>query len=229
MAVSNFGRNLKALREQHDQTQQQFADSIGVTITTISAWETRDKKPRSQDVIDKICELYSVTEQDLFGFGDGFYAKQAGSEGNFIAAKTAEDSYAPVWCRAACGDAREIYEQTGEEHWVPPHILAKWNNDGGCIVASGDSMNALFQDGAYLYVVPNDKYPVVSGDIAWVKVNGDDATVKRLKLFDGIVVLEPESTNPEHRRRVIDKDDPDAPEVRLLGKVVWFDYEVVKF
>jgi repressor LexA len=226
MAISNFGRNVKALRDIHGLTQQQLADSLNVLQNTVSGWETRDKRPRSQDVIDKICELYDVTEQDLFGFGDGLYARQAGSEGNFMQAVTTEESYAPVWCYAACGEAREVFEQSGEEHWVPPSVLKRWNNEGGCIVAKGDSMNLLFPDGAYLYVVPHDKRPVSSGDIAWVKVNGDDACVKRLKMFDGIVVLEPESTNPEHRRRVIDKDDPDAPEVRLLGKVVWFDYEL---
>lgn len=81
-------------------------------------------------------------------------------------------------------------------------------------------MDVDFPDGAPLYVVPSDKYPVQNGDIAWVKVNGDEATVKRYKFLDGIVILEPESTNPEHRRRVIDANDPDAPEVRVLGKVV---------
>ena len=71
MAVSNFGRNIKAIREANGLTQQQFADTIGVTITTVSAWETRDKKPRSQDIVNRIREAYNVTEQDLFGFSDG--------------------------------------------------------------------------------------------------------------------------------------------------------------
>lgn len=227
MAVSNFGRNIKAVREFYDVTQQELADSLGVTVTTIGAWETRDKKPRSQEVIDKICELYNVTEQDLFGFGDGFYAKQAGISGNFMRAKTTEDSYAPLWCRAACGDAREIFEQADEEYWVPPHILTRWNHEGGVIEAGGDSMDMDFPDGAHLYVVPHDKCPVQSGDIALVKVNGDDATIKRYSLIDGLVVLTPESTNPEHKRRVIDSSDPDAPEVRLLAKVVnVLDYEL---
>lgn len=220
MAVSNFGRNIRAIRESNDLTQQQMADAIGVTITTVSAWETRDKKPRSQDIIDKFCKVFNVSEQDLFGFGDGFYAKQVGVDGNYMSAKTTQDSYAPVWCRAACGDPSEVYEQSGEEYWVPPTVLKRWNNDGGVIIASGDSMDLDFPDGAPLYVVPHDKYPVQSGDIAWIKVNGDEATVKRYKLIDGIVILEPESTNPEHKRRIIDANDPDAPQVRPLGKVV---------
>lgn len=220
MAVSNFGRNIRAIREANSLTQQQFADSIGVTITTVSAWETRDKKPRSQDIINKICNVYNVNEQDLYGFSDGYYAKQVGSSGNFFPPKTEQDSYAPVWAVAACGDPSEVYEQSGEEYWVPPTVLKRWNNDGGVIIARGDSMDMAFPDGAPLYVVPNEKYPVQNGDIAWVKVNGDEATVKRYKLLDGIVILEPESTNPEHKRRIIDASDPDAPEVRVLGKVV---------
>jgi hypothetical protein len=39
-------------------------------------------------------------------------------------------------------------------------------------------------------------------------------------------VLEPDSSNPNHRRRMIDSSDPDSPEVRILGKVV---YAVTRF
>lgn len=77
-------------------------------------------------------------------------------------------------------------------------------------------------------VLPNNSYAlidttreVMSGDIALVKVNGDEATIKRVRIVDGVIFLEPESTNPVHRRRVIDETDPDAPAVRLLGRVVF--------
>lgn len=42
----------------------------------------------------------------------------------------------------------------------------------------------------------------------------------------GIAVLEPDSSNPDHRRRMIDSSDPESPEVRILGKVV---YAVTRF
>jgi transcriptional regulator with XRE-family HTH domain len=58
------------------------------------------------------------------------------------------------------------------------------------------------------------------------EVTGDDATIKRVELLDGVIFLEPDSTNPAHKRRIIDETDPDSPEVRLIGKVV---YAITKF
>ena len=227
MAISNIGRNLKAIREANGGiSQQRFADSIGVTQTTVASWESRGVKPKQQDVIDKICELYDVTEQDLFGFSDGFYAKQYGLSGQ-VAEPVAMTATAPVLGRIAAGDPREALEMTGEEHSLPDALKAKYP-DGFFLVVRGDSMNLVLPDGCYAFIIPEADRPVKSGDIAAVKVNGDEATIKRVKMVDGVIILEPESSNPAHKRRVIDSEDPDAPYVRMLGKVGWFDYSFIE-
>ena len=97
------------------------------------------------------------------------------------------------------------------------------------MVVRGDSMNLVLPEGCYAYIAPSDELAVNSGDIAAVKVNGDEATVKRVRIYDDLVILEPESTNQDHKRRIIDKTDPDAPEVRILGRVVWYDYQFIAF
>ena len=60
-----------------------------------------------------------------------------------------------------------------------------------------------------------------AGILRWLRFNGDDATVKRIKKMDGFIVLEPDSTNPSHKRRIIDATDQSSPEVRILGRVVY--------
>lgn len=227
MTQNSFGRNFKAVRESNDLTQQQMADAIGVTVTTIGAWETRGKTPRQRGVIERICELFDVTEQDLFGFSDGYYAKQSGISGN-VAEPVAMTATAPVLGRIAAGDPNEALEMSGEEHGLPDALKAKYPG-GFFLVVHGDSMNLVLPDGCYAFIIPNEDLPVKSGDIAAVKVNGDEATVKKVKLMDGVVILEPQSTNPAHKRRVIDSEDPDAPYVRLLGRVGWFDYGFIEF
>lgn len=226
MTQNSFGRNFKAIREGNSLTQQQIADAIGVTVTTIGAWETRGKSPKQRSVIDRICELYDVTEQDLFGFSDGFYAKQYGLSGQ-VAEPVAMTATAPVLGRIAAGDPREALEMSGEEHSLPDTLKAKYP-DGFFLVVRGDSMNLVLPDGCYAFIIPEADRPVTSGDIAAVKVNGDEATVKRVKMVDGVIILEPESSNPAHKRRVIDSEDPDAPYVRMLGKVGWFDYSFIE-
>ena len=226
MTQNSFGRNFKAIREGNSLTQQQIADAIGVTVTTIGAWETRGKSPKQRSVVDRICELYDVTEQDLFGFSDGFYAKQYGLSGQ-VAEPVAMTATAPVLGRIAAGDPREALEMSGEEHSLPDTLKAKYP-DGFFLVVRGDSMNLVLPDGCYAFIIPEADRPVTSGDIAAVKVNGDEATVKRVKMVDGVIILEPESSNPAHKRRVIDSEDPDAPYVRMLGKVGWFDYSFIE-
>ena len=87
------------------------------------------------------------------------------------------------------------------------------------IKITGDSMNNVLTDGSYALI--DTHVDAQSGDIALVKVNGDDATVKRIKKMDGFIILEPDSTNPSHKRRIIDATDQSSPEVRILGRVVY--------
>lgn len=137
-----------------------------------------------------------------------------------LVAPQPSSTYAPIAGFAPCGEPHEmIWELTDERHWVPPHVLERWP-DGFFVHVHGDSMDRVLPDGAFAFVAPGAE---CSGHVALVKVNGDEATVKRVTVGDGIVVLTPESTNPEHRRRVIDETDPDAPMVRLIGRVVWMD------
>lgn len=214
MPPSAFGRNIKAMREDKGLTQAELAEALQITSVTACIWETRDRVPKSKEVIDSILELFGCTRQDLFGFSDGYYAKRNG----LTASKPiTSNSYAPVLGNIAAGEPREAIEQN-ETHWVDPEILEA-HPDGYFLRVSGDSMNLVLPNGCYAFIAPGE---VASGDIAAVKVNGDEATIKRVKKYEGVVILEPESSNPEHRRRVIDENDPDAPAVRMLGKVIWY-------
>lgn len=214
MRTSTFGKNLKNVRDAAHLTQIQLADAIGVTQNTVWNWENRGRIPRTREVISTLCDALSCTEQDLFGYTDGYTAKQA----NGLVPFTSKTS-APVVGFCAAGEPREAIEQSGETHWCPPSLLEE-HPDGFFLVVSGDSMDKVLPEGSYAFVVPE---AVSSGDIAVVKVNGDEATIKRVKIFDGVVILEPESHNKSHRRRIVDENDPDAPSVRLLGRVVWCD------
>lgn len=227
MEISIFGRNIRALRDARGYTQQSLADALGVTQNTVAGWETRGKKPRQKEVVNAICALMSATEQDLFGFSDGFYAKSTGLCDS-IAAPSGMTASAPVAGRIAAGDPSEAIEMSGESHELPSSVAEAFPG-GFFVIVRGDSMNLVLQEGSYVYIAPADRFPVRNDDIAVVKVNGDDATVKVVKLFDDVVILEPRSTNPEHKRRVIDASDPDSPSVRILGKAVWSDYQITRF
>lgn len=211
------GRNIKALREDKGLTQTQFAESVGVTITTVSGWETREVPPRTS-ALKAISDIYNVSVDDIVS-SNGYYSRTRGLT-DYITPKTS-DTYLPVAGIAPAGEPNLAIEQTDEMLWCPPEYCL----DGNFFVqVHGDSMDKILPDGSYALIDTHNE--VLSGTVALVKVNGDEATIKRVKLMDGAVFLEPESSNPEHHRRVIDETNPDSPEVQLVGRVV---YSQIKF
>lgn len=222
MTESYTAKNIKALRESRGLTQPEFAEIIGVSVTTVWQWE--HGQPIRKNNSETICRIFNITEQDLFGFNDGLYAKIYGLS-NMTQAKPSK-SFAPLIGDIAAGDAREVFENIDEYIWIPPEILER-DPDVFYLRVSGDSMDETeYTDRTYAAISPNTE--VRNGDIAAVKVNGDEATLKVYKKFDGVIYLEPRSTNTDHKRRIIDSSDPDAPNVRVLGKAVW-PYRKPKF
>lgn len=62
----NFGNTLKTLRIRHKFTQAQLAQRLGLTKSTISAYETDLRMP-SYDVLIAISRLFKVSTDYLLG------------------------------------------------------------------------------------------------------------------------------------------------------------------
>ena len=63
---SLFSEILKELREDHDHTQADLADLLGVAKSTVSNWEQNKSEPNF-DLLCKICDVYSVSADYLLG------------------------------------------------------------------------------------------------------------------------------------------------------------------
>lgn len=212
-----FARNIKALREDSGLTQVELGKKLETESMTISRWERSEIVRPHPKTVEQLCEYFGVTSGDLLS-ENGYYAKTRGV--STIAPRPATGSL-PIVGAAHAGDPSPAYELDGGTLDCPEEYCREGNF---FIRINGDSMDRQLVDGTYALIDVHAQ--VNSGDIALVKVNGDDATVKRVKFMDGIAVLEPDSSNPDHRRRMIDSSDPDSPEVRILGKVV---YAVTRF
>lgn len=212
-----FARNIKALREDSGLTQVELGKKLETESMTISRWERSEIVRPHPKTVEQLCEYFGVSSGDLLS-ENGYYAKTRGM--STIAPRPATGSL-PILGAAHAGDPSPAYELDGGTLDCPEEYCREGNF---FIRINGDSMDRQLVDGTYALIDVHAQ--VNSGDIALVKVNGDDATVKRVKLLDGIAVLEPDSSNPSHRRRMIDSSDPESPEVRILGKVV---YAVTRF
>lgn len=83
------------------------------------------------------------------------------------------------------------------------------------LIVNGDSMNRMFSHGSRVLV--QKQSDLENGDIGVIRVNGDDATVKRFKREGNIIILEPLSTNPEHQLQIY---NPEEIEIEIIGKVI---------
>lgn len=219
MEVSNFGRNIKALRDKEGVTQTELADILEITQTTVSNWETGGKQPRSKDLVSRICDTFSVTKQDLYGFNDGLYAKLHGltdAPAGAIAAKASNAAFLPLRGKVHAGDPQDPENLDGMVE-LPASVAAN-HPHAYFLEVMGDCMDKVYPDGCLILVDP-DRMPA-DGSIAAVSIDGTDYVMRRLHKGASSMMLSPESTNPEHRDIVITQED--GRTVSLVGTVVWY-------
>lgn len=190
-------------------SQQQLAERLGTTQQQVARYETGQRDPKA-DVILKMSAILNVTVSYLLGVD---------SDSGYVEAIPARSYSLPIVGRIAAGAAREAIEQAGETRQTTEETYMAHPN-GFWLIVAGNSMNRLFPEGALVLVDPDEE--VHNGDVAALFVNGDDATLKRV-YFDGqSVTLCPESYDQEYLPQTIDRSDPSAPAVRMIGKVVAF-------
>lgn len=202
--------NIRRLRKERGLTQEDLAKLIGVGRTSVTQWERGAQDPLMGNV-QKMAGVFGVATSVIVGDEEFIMANCNG-----------ERHPRPILGRIAAGEARDACEIEGETLDVDEEIWERWP-DGKWFQVAGNSMNRLFPDGAMVYLdVDLEPGEVRNGDVAALFVNGDEATVKRVYFEDGgtVIRLHPESYDPEYRDYVIDASDPDAPDVRFIGRVV---------
>ena len=111
----------------------------------------------------------------------------------------------------ACGAPILADEHIEDYIDIPKHIHADF-----ALTCKGDSMiNARIFDGNIVYIRKQDT--VENGEIAAVLIE-DEATLKRVRLFDDHISLEPE--NPQYRPIVYWGEEMNS--VHIIGKAVAF-------
>lgn len=117
----------------------------------------------------------------------------------------------PLLGTIACGEPILSTENIGEYIDIPKHINADF-----ALTCKGDSMiNARIFDGDIVYIRQQEE--VINGEIAAVLID-NEATLKRVRLFDDHIALEPE--NPMYKPLVYWGEEMNS--VRILGKAVAF-------
>lgn len=167
-----FARNLSKFIKLKNKTQTDLVNDLGVSQSTVSDWINGKKYPR----IDRL--------QQIADYLDVFKSELTEDKSYFM---EAYGYRIPVLGIVPCGvPISAIEDIIGFEEMSAEQIR---NGSYFGLIAKGDSMNPTIFNGDTLIV---RQQPVIeSGQIGIVKVNGDEATCKKVIKTDHSIVLVP--------------------------------------
>lgn len=215
---SRFSKNIKALRQSNGETQKQLAERVGVREQTVIKWEGGGiEKPRQKSIIDRICEAYKVTEQDLFGYADGFYAKLHGLTEEAVPFKPTS-ALVPLLGSTHMGEFAD--EDECDRMVEVPASVADAHPGGFCVRADGECMNNRYPSDSVLFVDPNMQ--PFDGCAVLAETQDYQSIVRKYSHGASALMLSPDSHDYEFEDIIVRADD--AP-IMLKGVVVWYQAE----
>ena len=209
--MPKFSERLRQLRTERGISQQTLANSLGdISKSSINMYERGEREP-GLEMLEAIADFFNVDMDFLLGKSNIQNKARAVvfSTDNII--PMPEMRKIPLIGCIACGAPILAEEHIEDYIDIPKHIHADF-----ALTCKGDSMiNARIFDGDIVYIRKQDT--VENGEIAAVLIE-DEATLKRVRLFDDHISLEPE--NPIYRPIVYWGEEMNS--VHILGKAVAF-------
>lgn len=207
-----LGDKIRAAREAAGLTQEELGKKCGTTKQTIYKYEIGKITNIPLDRLEKIADIVGVTTTSLLGWQPEERPSTT-LPSNIL--PMPEMRKIPLLGTIACGAPVLADEHIEGQVDIPVNIHADF-----ALTCKGDSMiNARIFDGDIVYIRQQDT--VENGEIAAVLIE-TEATLKRVRLFDDHISLEPE--NPMYKPIVFWNEEMN--EVRILGKAVAFTSSV---
>lgn len=193
---------IRQLREEQGLSQQDLADKMGYKSRSAINKIELGLRDISHSKVIAFAEALGVSPAYLFGWSDD---KQGEAK---------KGVKIPVLGTVPAGIPLEAIEEILDYEEIPTKMAQQ--GEFFALQIKGTSMEPKISEGDVVIVRKQDD--VDSGDIAIVLVNDDEATVKKIKKFDGGINLIP--LNPDFDVMTYsNKEIIDLP-VRILGKVV---------
>ena len=210
--MAKFHERLKALRSDRGLSQSEFAKYIKVSKSSVNMYERGEREP-GLETLERIADYFNVDMDYLLGKSDVVSKAQLTIAGvsatNII--PFPEMRKVPLIGSIACGAPILAEEHIEDYVDIPKRVAADF-----ALTCKGDSMiNARIFDGDIVYIRQQDS--VDNGQIAAVLIDSE-ATLKRVKLYNDHISLEPE--NPQYRPIVLWGEEMNS--VRIIGKAVAF-------
>lgn len=190
--------NLRSARKAKGLTQRQVAEAIGLSQNGYSYWEN-GKSKIDQSQLVKLAALFDVSIDYLMG--NSQVPKEIGVK-------------IPVLGNVAAGIPIEAITDIVDYEEIDAAMATTGEFFG--LRVKGASMEPRMRDGDVVIVRKQDR--AETGDTVVVLVNGDSATVKKIKYgLDGISLI---PTNPAYDVQFYSAADVERLPVRVIGRVV---------
>lgn len=204
-----------------------FAESIGVPPTTIYNVLSRGVSGSGFDTVRKIYDALGLSYRVIGLDDDHDYEEMRRKRDEERRQDNHGYTNVPVHGHIAAGTPIEMEE--GDYDFPCPSYLAQRHPKAFFLEVEGESMNRVLPNGCYALVDP-ERRRITDGNAYAVCVNGYDATVKRVRMLENGIELDPDSTDPTFHPMVYDSTVPDTETVTIIGEVVWytipFDFEI---
>ena len=206
--MPNTGDLIKKLRTDNGMTLEELGDKVGVGKSTVRKWENGMIDNMKRDKIAKIAKVFGVSPSYLLGWDNnvgpitnGTKQKRPGISINVLG-------------RVAAGVPIEAIEDVIDTEEISDEMASGGYFFG--LQIHGDSMEPKMSEGDV--VIVRQQNDAESGEIVIAMVNGDEATCKRLRKYDGGIMLL--SNNPKYEPMIFTSEDIVNKPVRIIGKVV---------
>lgn len=202
----SLGARIRLLREHAQVTQKDLAKELNMANSTLSQYES-DLRVPSDAVKAKIADYFGVTVDYLLGRESTAF-KGARPSGSIGAQRI------PVLGDVAAGIPIEAVQDIVDYEEIDAAMASSGEYFG--LRIKGSSMEPRMREGDVVIVRKQDYAD--TGDTVVVLVNGDSATVKKIKKGpDGLSLI---PTNPAYDPMYYTAEEVESLPVRILGRVV---------
>ena len=195
-----IGPQIRLLRKEANMTQQELASKLYVSQQAVGKWERGEATPNPETIV-AMSRIFGVSADTLLGES----APPLSTGGTWV----------PVLGDVAAGIPIEAVENIVDYEEIDTAMASTGQYYG--LRIKGSSMEPRIREGDV--VIVRQQEDADTGDTAVVLVNGESATVKRIKKEpDGGLWLLPNNPayDPQHYSPAEVADKP----VRIIGKVV---------
>lgn len=204
---------LRYLREELGLSQAEIGKMLGITSQGIGLYEN-EKRDIPTDFLVKLAGFFGVSTDYILG--------KTNTRIDDIRNELVDDvpTKIPVVGKISAG-LPILATENIESYEYAPSIYIKEGFEYFYLRVNGDSMNLKFNDGDLLLVQKQDN--LENDEIGVILVDGMDATVKKYKYENGLVILSPMSTNTDH---IVQIYNPKDINIKIIGKVVSYQGKV---